>query len=210
MDKKKFANKIREIEMPIEMQQRIIENCYVETEKKSMNKMFKKPLVAAASFAICVCLTGVSALAATGRLEGFFRDIKRWDGAVIGTAYEQATDEVDINIMDITDKLVVEITMMHSNEAPYSFFETFGIQEYKIIDVNGNVVMENEILEMAVITEGKAYVNIPLDDINAGEYTLMVSALVGSAKAEQPLVLSGTWECGFTCPYNIVLTKRSI
>ena len=198
MDRKKFANKIREIEMSIEMQQRIIENCYVETEKKSMNKMFKKPLVAAASFAICVCLTGVTALAATGKLEGFFRDIKRWDGAVIGTAYEQATDEVEVNIMDVTDKLVVELTMIHSNEAPYSIVETFGIQEYKIMDANGNVVAENETLEMAVITEDKAYVNIPLDHVNAGEYTLMVSALVGSAKAEQPLVLSGTWECSFT------------
>lgn len=198
MDKKKFANTIREIEMPIEMQQRIIENCYVETEKKSMNKMFKKPLAAAASFAICVCLTGVTALAATGKLEGFFRDIKRWDGAVIGTAYEQSTDEVEVNIMDVTDKLVVELTMIHSNEAPYSIFETFGIQEYKIMDANGNVVAENETLEMAVITEDKAYVNIPLDHVNAGEYTLMVSALVGSAKAEQPLVLSGTWECSFT------------
>ena len=198
MDKKKFVNKIREIEMPKEMQQRIIENCYVETEKKSMNKMFKKPLVAAASFAICVCLTGVTALAATGKLEGFFRDIKRWDGAVIGTAYEQATDEVEVKIMEATDKLVVELTMIHSNEAPYSFFETFGIQEYKIMDANGNVVMENETLEMAVITEDKAYVNIPLEHINAGEYNLMVSALVGSAKAEQPLVLSGSWECRFT------------
>ena len=67
MDKKKFVNKIKEIEMPKDMQQRIIEKCYIETEKKNMNKMFKKPMVAVASFALCVCLMGVTALAAVSR-----------------------------------------------------------------------------------------------------------------------------------------------
>ncbi len=196
MDKMIFVNKIKEIEMPKDMQQRIIENCYIETEKKSM-KIFKKPMVAVASFAICVCLTGVSALAATGKLEGFFRDIKRWDGAVIGTSYEQATDEVELNIIEVTDKLVVEITMLNFNEAPYSFFEMFGIKDYKIVDANDNVIAENENLEMSVISGDKIYVNVPLENIGDGEYTLIVSELVGSAKAEQPLGLTGTWKCDF-------------
>ena len=197
MDKKKFVNKIKEIEMPKDMQQRIIEKCYIETEKKSMNKMFKKPMVAVASFALCVCLMGVTALAATGKLEGYFRDIKRWDGAVVGTAYEQATDEVELNIVEVSDKLVVEITMVNFKEAPYSFFEMFGIKNYKIVDANGKVTVENENLEMSAIANNKVLVNVPLDDVGNGEYTLIVSELVGSAKAEQPLGLTGTWECSF-------------
>ena len=197
MDEKKFVNKIKEIEMPKDMQQRIIEKCYIETEKKSMNKMFKKPMVAVASFALCVCLMGVTALAATGKLEGYFRDIKRWDGAVIGTAYEQATDEVEVNIIEVSDKLVVEITMVKPKEAPYSFFEMFGIKKYKIVDTNGNVIVENENLEMSAIANNKVLVNVPLDGVANGEYTLIVSELVGSSKAEQPLGLTGTWECSF-------------
>ena len=197
MDKKKFVNKIKEIEMPKDMQQRIIEKCYIETEKKSMNKMFKKPMVAVASFALCVCLMGVTALAATGKLEGYFRDIKRWDGAVIGTAYEQATDEVEMNIIEVSDKLVVEITMVNFKEAPYSFFEMFGIKNYKIVDANGKVIVENENLEMSAIANNKVLVNVPLDDVGNGEYTLIVSELVGGSKADQPLGLDGTWECSF-------------
>ena len=197
MDKKKFVNIINEIQMPKDMQQRIIEKCYIETEKKSMNKMFKKPMVAVASFALCVCLMGVTALAATGKLEGYFRDIKRWDGAVIGTAYEQATDEVEMNIIEVSDKLVVEITMVNFKEAPYSFFEMFGIKKYKIVDTKDNVIVENENLEMSAIANNKVLVNVPLDGIANGEYTLIVSELVGSSKAEQPLGLSGTWECSF-------------
>ena len=197
MDKKKFVNKIKEIEMPKDMQQRIIEKCYIETEKKRMNKMFKKPMVAVASFAVCVCLMGVTALAATGKLEGYFRDIKRWDGAVIGTAYEQATDEVEMNIIEVSDKLVVEITMVNFKEAPYSFFEMFGIKNYKIVDANGKVIVENENLEMSAIANNKVLVNVPLDDVGNGEYTLIVSELVGGSKADQPLGLDGTWECSF-------------
>lgn len=197
MDKKKFVNKIKEIEMPKDMQQRIIEKCYIETEKKKMNKMFKKPMVAVASFALCVCLMGVTALAATGKLEGYFRDIKRWDGAVIGTAYEQATDEVELNIVEVSDKLVVEITMVNFKEAPYSFFEMFGIKNYKIVDANGKVTVENENLEMSAIANNKVLVNVPLDDVGNGEYTLIVSELVGGSKADQPLGLAGTWECSF-------------
>ena len=197
MDKKKFVNKIKEIEMPKDMQQRIIEKCYIETEKKKMNKMFKKPMVAVASFALCVCLMGVTALAATGKLEGYFRDIKRWDGAVIGTAYEQATDEVELNIVEVSDKLVVEITMVNFKEAPYSFFEMFGIKNYKIVDANGKVTVENENLEMSAIENNKVLVNVPLDDVGNGEYTLIVSELVGGSKADQPLGLDGTWECSF-------------
>ena len=197
MDKKKFVNKIKEIEMPKDMQQRIIEKCYIETEKKNMNKMFKNPMVAVASFALCVCLMGVTALAAPGKLEGYFRDIKRWDGAVIGTAYEQATDEVEMNIIEVSDKLVVEITMVNFKEAPYSFFEMFGIKNYKIVDANGKVIVENENLEMSAIANNKVLVNVPLDDVGNGEYTLIVSELVGGSKADQPLGLDGTWECSF-------------
>jgi len=37
-----------------------------------------------------------------------------------------------------------------------------------------------------------------LDDLASGEYRLMINAFVGSKKADQPLVISGTWECGFS------------
>ena len=39
--------------------------------------------------------------------------------------------------------------------------------------------------------------SFPLENISDGEYTLIVSELVGSAKAEQPLGLTGNWECSF-------------
>ena len=102
-----------------------------------------------------------------------------------------------MNIIEVSDKLVVEITMVNFKEAPYSFFEMFGIKNYKIVDANGKVNVENENLEMSAIANNKVLVNVPLDDVGNGEYTLIVSELVGGSKADQPLGLAGTWECSF-------------
>lgn len=55
--------------------------------------------------------------------------------------------------MEVTDKLVVEITMVNSNTAPYSFFEIFGIKDYRIVDANDNLIVENKNLEPTAYKE---------------------------------------------------------
>ena len=202
MEIKKFVEELNQIEMPTEMQERIIRNCYMKMEENKMNKQttkkfFEKPMAAVAAFALCFCLTGVTALAATGKLEDFFKDIKRWDGAVIGTSYEQATDEIELAISSVSDELTIEMTMVKPDDVPYSTFEMLGIQNYKIVDTDGEVIVEDVASEMADVVDGKVNVNISLDNVSNGEYKLIISELVGSSKADQPLVLSGTWECGF-------------
>ena len=198
METRKLIEKLNEIEMPREMQERIMENCYMKMEEKKMSKLNnRKPMVAAASLVVFLCVTGVTALSATGKLEGFFKDIIRWDGAVIGTTYEQATDEVEMRIIEVTDELVIELTMMKPQIAPYSSFDTSGIGEYKIVDINDKTILRGETSDMAEIVDGKVTVHIPLESIPSGKYKLIVTELIGSAKADQPLVMSGTWECDF-------------
>lgn len=80
MEKRILVEKLNEFEMPKEMRDRIIRNCYIESEEQTMHKnttkkFIKKPMAVAASFVLCLCLTGVTALAATGKLQGFFKDI---------------------------------------------------------------------------------------------------------------------------------------
>lgn len=157
----------------------------------------RKPMVAAASLVVLLCATGVTALASSGKIGGFFKDIVRWDGAVTGTTYEQATDEVELSITEVADELTIELTMLQPNVAPYSVFDTFGIAEYKIVDINNKTVLKGEASDMAEIVDGKGIVHIPLEYIPSGKYKLIVTELIGSAKADQPLVMSGTWECEF-------------
>lgn len=202
MEMQKLSQKINEIQMSEEMKERIIHNCYNKMEENVMsksktNKFFKKPMVAVASLTLCFCLAGVTALATTGKLQGFFKDIKRWDGAVIGTSYEQATDEINMRVISMSDELTVTAEMVKPNVAPYSVFETMGIGNYKIVNEDGKVVVEGLATEFTEIVEGEATMVIPVSDLGSGNYKLVVSEFVGSAKADQPLVLSGTWVCEF-------------
>lgn len=202
MIEKKTFEKLKEIEMPEDIKKRIIKKCDMKMREKKMRKnnlynFSKKPMVAVASLVVCLCLTSVTVLAATGKLQGFFKDVKRWDGAVIGTAYEQATDEITISIAEVSDELSIKVDMIASNAAPYDYFETFGIESYQIVDMNGNVIIDGNATDMAPVANRTATILVPLDDIAEGEYKLIISEMVGGSKADQPLVLSGTWEINF-------------
>lgn len=206
MEVKILAEKLNKIEMPKDMQERILQNCYQKMEEKNMNTekknakvyFFRKPAMVAASLVLCLCLTGVTALATTGKLKGYFKDITGWNGAVTGTAYEQATEEIQLSIAEVTETLAVAVTMVNPKDAPYVYLETFGIESYEIIDKDGKVIVKGDATEMATVTDGKVMINIPLDNVFGGEYKLVISEMVGGAKAEQPLVISGEWECEFT------------
>ena len=199
-----LVKKVNEIEMPEAMQERIIRNCHdkFSKEAKTMNNRAKyyfirKPLVAVAALVLCFCLVGGAALAATGHLQGFFRDITKWGGAVTGTEYEQATDEIEINIVKAADGVTVLVTLIYPDMAPYSELELLGIQEYEIVDQSGKVVIEGETTEMFEIYNGKANVSLPLENVPGGNYKVVVSGFVGSHKADKPLVIGGNWECEF-------------
>ena len=199
-----LSKKIKEIEMPKEMRERIIKNCYMEMEKTNMNKTkqnkvntsFKKYMVAA-SLALCICLTGVTTLASSGKLQGYFKDIIRFDGTVVGTTYEQATDEININLITSADELIVATEFKNPTIAPYNSFETFAIETYKITDLEGNTIVKGNTTEAAIISEGKANLCIPLNNLSEGDYKLVVTEFVGNKKADQPLVITGNWEAEF-------------
>ena len=204
MDMKEFANSMQSIEMPEEMQTRILDNCYKkinqETEYKIMtkktNRFLKKPLATAAAVALCLCIGGVTAIAATGK--GFFKDVTRWDGAVTGTVYEQSTDEIDITVTEATDSLTVVATVVDSTMVPYMTFDEMRIGSYKIVDASGAVVIEGVSNEMLPYQNGQITVSIPLENLESGTYKLIVDSFVGGSKADQLLTISGNWECEFT------------
>lgn len=195
MTEREALKKLKEIEMPEDMKKRMIRKCERKMEEKKMSN--KKYMAVAASLALCLCLTGVTALAATGKLQGIFKDIKRWDGAVIGTSYEQATDEIEVKVTDVTEELTLEISMINPNAAPYSSFELFGLESYQLVDMDGKKIFEADEANMAEVSEGKVVLAIPLNGVSEGAYKLIINEMKGSSKADQPLVLSGTWEIEF-------------
>ena len=203
-----LKKKMEEIKMTGAMQERILQNCLKETEKertdlsmmekKNNKRWFQKPLAVAAAFALCLTLGSVTALAANGKLEGFFKDITDWRGAVTGTTYEQATDEITVNVIAEAGVLKVEAVFVEAEKAPYSEVEQLAVGKYRMIDANGNTVAQGDAGESVPVQDGQAALMLDVEELPAGQYTLQLQSFIGSKKAEQPLSINGNWECEFS------------
>ena len=196
----------KEITMPEEMKRRIAHNCKKQIEmtmeEHNMNNrkntsFFRKPVAVFAALAVCLSLS-VTALAATGVLQGFFRDITNPSGAIVGTSYEQATDEIDMDVTVDGDELTVLATFVDPNKFPYRESQLLGIADYRIMDAEGNVVQEGATDKFTPVANGQASIVLELNELATGSYKLIVTAFVSEKKADQPLNISGTWECEFS------------
>lgn len=195
-----IKNIAEKIVMPEDMKIRIAENCkkQISQQRKETtmknNKLFKKPAAVFATLAICLSLS-VSAMAASGLLKGFFQDVKRPDGAVIGTTYEQATDEIALKVNIDGDTLAVIAAF--TDKAPFIAAE-MGIGNYQIVDGNGKVVKDGSYTELTKIIDGRAEIRIDISDIDNGSYKLIVTSFVAYNKADPPMAVNGDWACNFT------------
>ena len=160
------------------------------------NSFIRKPAAVFVAVALCLSLS-VTAVAASGVLKGCFRDIMNWQGAIVDTSYEQATDEIRMEVTANEKELTALVTFVDPQMIPYKHAEKLGIEAYRIVDANGKVVAEGA-AESTEIVNGQAAVNIKLDGIDSGSYKLIVTAFVSEKKADQPLNISGAWECAFT------------
>lgn len=203
MDCRKLKYAAEHITMPEEMKARITQNCKehlqnteaAPTPKSHITHFFaRKSAAVLAALAICLSLT-VTAFAA-GVLQGFFRDITNIWGSVVGTSYQQATDEISLDVSVNGAELTALITFAAPQMAPYSEAEKLGIAAYQIVDAAGTVRKAGS-AESTEIVNGQAAVSIQLDDIGSGSFKLVITAFVAEKKADQPLQINGTWECSF-------------
>ena len=200
----KLREVVKKIELSEEAKQRILQNCKEKIEKEQENTImkknnivkFKKPMIAAAAFAVCLCLTGITAMATTGK--GFFQDIKRFDGAITGQTYQNATDEVLVYAAVEEDVLMVTVEMVKIEMVPYREIEVLELEKYRVYDDNGTVVMENVVPETVVMENNQVKFMIPAEELAKGTYKLELDVLCGSKKADQDLLIYGGWECEFT------------
>ncbi len=209
MERTLLKEEIKEITMPDEMRARIVENCRnagMEKENADMKEKNhtssarKWPRIAtvAAAVALCLGLGGVTVMASSGKLEGFFADVTRWDGAVVGMTYEQATEEIEVSVAVSSDSLVVDAVLLKAGEAPYAFLDSVSVQTYSVVNAEGETLVEGTSNEKAGITDGKISCKLPLDELESGNYTLIITEFVGSAKADQDLPIKGYWVCEFS------------
>ena len=201
MEFRELKQSVQKIEMPAEMQDRIIRNCRASAVHKTeitimrnkANFNFKKVVSIAAVIVLCLCAT----VAAANHF-GAFKDVTNWTGAVVGTEYVQATDEIAVTAGAEQATLTVTAVFLTPETAPYSEEEAFSVGSYQIVDAFGNVIVGGEGDDFVEIVDGEAVMTISLDGIDNGDYKLLISSFVGSKKADQPLKISGDWACDFS------------
>lgn len=176
-----------------------------KVEGKNMSKprnitWLKRVSTVAAVVTVCA-ITVVSA----GAIKGMFKDVKRWDGAVIGTEYVNATNDIEMSINATKDECIsLDISFENPNEDPFAFIQEVAITDYKILDNNDKEVLEvNSTFENGIkgnVENGRILLELPTNDkLNSNQnYKLVVNTIYGLAKADQPLKITGTWECEFS------------
>ena len=205
MDYEKLRSAAEAITIPEEAKYRIVRNCKTQLSNarkeiimnpNKTNALFKKPAAVFVAVVLCLSLS-VAGLAAAGVLQGFFQDVTDSRGAVVGTTYESASDEISISATANGNELTILAAFADPQAAPYADIERLGIAAYRIVDAGGNAVKEGS-AEAVEVVDGLADIRIDLGSLDGGSYTLSVTAFVSEKTADQPLTINGSWECSFT------------
>lgn len=175
----RLKENVRAIQMGEATRQRLVSGFRPKKRRLS-------PAAVAAVLALCLLLP-IGTYAA-GRA-GFFRDVKRWDGAVVGTAYENATNEISVTAIQQDDQILVTVTLLTPGKAPYPYIEELSIGEYQLLNEKGKVIAEGTADAVPLINEQAEY-TIPATE----GHTLRITEFISIKKVEQPLPISGEWE----------------
>ena len=167
----------------------------IRENKRKIRMLRRFPAVTAAAAALVLFFCGAAVSAAVKN--GYFQDIKDKFGAVTGTEYQQASDEIEIIVNSSADKLTVMASFLNPSVPPYSECEEFGIGSFQIVSVWGENVAEGAVEQMSEVHDGRADIRIPVDHLGKGSYKLIITTFIGGSKADQPLEINGLWECDF-------------
>lgn len=166
---------------------------------------------AAIAAAAVICIASISIPAIANPIGGFFKNIFRFDGAIVGTSYQNATDEIKISASNAINKagktlLSLDITFLEmESKEPFIYLKngSAAIGDYRILDGSGKEIYtaKGQQEPSAALDGDKANLTLTIEgaELLAGEkYTIVIEYVYGLQKAEQPLGMSGVWECEFT------------
>ena len=194
MDMEQWKTWMEEITLSAEARARIVRGCRAARAAARRGRGTRRRRLAAIAVAAALCL----GLAATAYGLGRFRDVTRWDGAVVGTEYGPATEELDVCAVPAEGGVTVIAAMTAPEAFPWRGMESLGLGTYRLLDGAGNTVAAGEGTATAAVSGGRAQIFLPIQTLPGGDYTLCIDGFVGGAKGDQPLPILGPWTCPFT------------
>ncbi|HCQ90505.1 MAG TPA: hypothetical protein DIU45_13185 [Clostridium sp.] len=170
--KRIIERELDNIEIPKELHERSkigIQKASSEIKgENKMNKYIKRVAGLAAALVLSIGLIAVNNSTLANSIKGFFKDITSWNGAITGSEYVQATEEIDIKVSNsIVESnkvlLPIEVTLKNINEAPFNVIEALTIGKFKIIDSSDNEINNGEIQIESISKENYSF---EIDDEN--------------------------------------------
>ena len=164
--KKIIKRELNKIEIPKELNKRSrigIEKASVEMKgENKMNKNIKQIISIAAAFLLSISLVAISNPTLANSIKGFFRDITNSNGSIVGTEYNQATEEIEIRISDmIVDEdmviLPIEVTLKDISKAPFSEIDILTMDKFNIIHSSGDEIDYKKIKVESISKENYNY-----------------------------------------------------
>jgi len=178
-----FEKTLRELDIPASLHERCAMGA--RSAARAQRTVRLRQLTVAAAATVCVLALSMPSIADS--LRGFFSDIIRWDGAIIGTAYTPGEDEILLSVSDGA----LEITFVMPDEIPFRLLEGLAVDAHILAADGSETLFTGE----AEITDGVASLILPA--LPAGTCTLTVDSMKGLSKADAPLLLKGAWTVDF-------------
>ena len=199
-----IASTMNEIPIPTNLHDRCelgIDRAVQEQKGTITMLKFRKSTVAAAvALVLTFGLLTAGAITYADSIRGAFSDVTRFDGAVIGTEYHDATEEIEVTAEAVGDTVTVNARFLYPADAPYAFISELSLKNVTLTDSSGAKLLTIEEPEQASLNNGSVSIAIPMGTVTLSPdeaYTLTFDTAVGHAKAEQPLPMSGNWSCSF-------------
>ena len=165
-------------------------------KKRGGISMKRKKTIAICAAVVILAVFGVSVYA--GASGAWMKDIKNLSGAITGQVYNDADAEIKLSIISAdADGFTVEAVVAEPDKPPYIVIDFLKLDKFTVTDENGKIIAENNASESGEFVNGCASIYVPADISDADTIFLNADRLVGSAKAEQPLDINGSWECSF-------------
>ena len=189
--------------MKIEWSEKTKENILGTVRGKGKSKALTSIKTVALSAAV-LCLALVFICAVAVGQGGHFKDVFRFDGAVVGTEYVNASTEVSFSVISAEQQrdawvLDLEFSVKDKSAFPWREAETINVTSICITDAEENQ-HRLHITQNADLHNGKAVFSVSLDGVSiksGAYYTLEINEFQCVKKADAPLVVKGIWKCGF-------------
>ncbi len=92
------------------------------------------------------------------------------------------------------EKITVVAEAVNPSAFPYAAFDSLKLNDYKIVDSNGKTVIDSLPTEMFDYADGKAEMTVPYQNLDNGDYKLIIRSFTAASNGIQSIIKCPLWQ----------------